>query len=93
MSTTYAIRVDETVKNEASEVARFYGLDLASVTRALWAQIARTRRIPLEFADEEPNDESLEAIRQTQEMIASGTGKRYKTARELLDAALADESC
>ena len=51
MSTTYAIRVDENIKNEAAEVAKFYGLDLASVTRALWAQIARTRRIPLDLCE------------------------------------------
>ncbi len=86
MSTTYAIRVDEGIKNEAAEVARFYGLDLASVTRALWAQIARTKRIPLEFSNEEPNEESLEAIRQTQEMMANGTGHKYKTADELFEA-------
>ena len=93
MSTTYAIRVDENIKNEAAEVAKFYGLDLASVTLALWAQIARTRRIQLDICEEEPNEESLEAIRETNEMIASGKGGRFKTARELLDAALADASC
>lgn len=86
MSTTYAIRVDENIKNGAAEVAEFYGLDLASATRALWAQMARTRRIPLEFSDEEPNEESLEAIRQTKEMIANGTGGTYKTADELFKA-------
>lgn len=89
MTTTYAVRVDEDIKNQAAEVARFYGLDLASVTRALWTQIARTRRIPLDFTDEEPNEESLEAIRETEKMIATGSGERYKTARELLDAAMA----
>ena len=93
MSTTYAIRVDEIIKNDAAEVAEFYGLDLASATRAFWSQMARTKSIPLNFSSEEPNEESLEAIRQTQEMIANGTGTRYKTARELLDAALGDPSC
>jgi len=65
MSTTYAIRVDENIKNEAAEVAKFYGLDLASVTRALWAQIARTRRIPLDLCEEEhPRDERDDRKRQ-----------------------------
>lgn len=93
MSTTYAIRVDETVKDEAAKVAQFYGLDLASATRALWYQMARTKRIPLEFSNEEPNEESLESIREVQEMIASGKGARFKTAREMLDAILGDEEC
>lgn len=81
MSTTYAIRVDENIKNEAAEVAKFYGLDLASVTRALWAQIARTRRIPLDLCEEEPNEESIEAIRETNEMIASGQGRSLQDSR------------
>lgn len=90
MSVSYALRVDEKLKEEVSAVAEYYGLDLATMTRALWSQIARTKRIPLEFSDEEPNEESLEAIRQTREMIQNDTGKAYTTARELLDAALAE---
>lgn len=63
MEIVYSIWVDERLKNEAAEVAEFYGLDLASVTRALWTRIARTRQISFDFPSEEPNDESLEAIR------------------------------
>lgn len=88
MTTTYAVRVDEEIKDQAAEVARFYGLDLASVTRALWTQIARTKRIPLDFSNEEPNEESFEAIHETEKMIAMESGNTYETARELLDAAL-----
>lgn len=86
MSVSYALRVDEKLKEEVSAVAEYYGLDLATMTRALWSQIARTKRIPLEFSDEEPNEESLEAIRQTREMIQNGTGKAYATAEELFEA-------
>ncbi len=86
MSTTYAIRVDEDIKNGAAEVAEYYGLDLASATRALWAQMVRTHSIPLDFNNEIPNDETLEAFRQTEEMIKNGTGKAYKTPEELFEA-------
>lgn len=44
------IRVDENVRREAVEVARYYGLDLSSVTRALCKQMTNTHRILLTFA-------------------------------------------
>lgn len=89
-SVTYPIRVDDEVKKGASEVAAHYGFDLASVTRALWMQMIRTKSIPLTLTDEEPNEESLQAIRETEEIIANHKpGEGFKSARELLDAARA----
>lgn len=51
MSCTTSIRCDEALKSEATEVAEFYGFDLSSVTRAFWAQMARTKTIPLDLYD------------------------------------------
>ena len=76
-STTYSVRVDNAVKDEASKVAAFYGFDLASVTRAFWSQMARTKSIPLTLSSEEPNAESLAAIQETEDLIAQHrAGKR-----------------
>lgn len=87
-SVTYPIRVDDALKRDAARVAEHYGFDLASVTRAFWKQMVRTESIPLSLRSEEPNEESLEAIRQTEEIFASHRpGEGFKTARELLDAA------
>ena len=63
--TSYAIRVDEDLKEGAANVARSFGLDLASVTRAFWTYMVRTGSIPITFDGEQPNEESLEAIRET----------------------------
>lgn len=49
MSVSYAVRVDERIRDEAAEVARSYGLDLATATRAFWTQMARTKAIPHYF--------------------------------------------
>lgn len=86
MSVSYAVRVDERIRDEASEVARSYGLDLATATRAFWTQMARTKAIPLTFAREEPNDASLEAIRETEEIFSQGGGRRFRSADELFDS-------
>ena len=88
-SSNLTIRLDSNLKREASKVVEHYGLDLSSVIRAFFTQIVNTNSIPLSFDYERPNDESLSAIRETDEMIASGDGASYATGREVIEAALA----
>ena len=87
-SSTLTIRVDEDVKREAAEVARYYGLDLSSVTRAFYKQMANTHRIPLTFAPEEPNAESAAAIAESNRFLASGAPSRFSSGAELIEAAM-----
>lgn len=88
MSTsTLTIRVDEDLKRGAAEVADYYGLDLSSVTRAFYRQMVNTRRIPLTFAPEEPNEESLAAMAEGDAFLASGQNGRFASGRDLLKAA------
>lgn len=86
--TTITIRCDEADKHAASEVARAYGFDLSSVTRAFWKQMARTRSIPLDLCGYEPNEESLHSIGEAEDIIAAGgTAESFDSGRDLLDAA------
>ena len=87
-SSTLTIRIDEDLKRDASEVADYYGLDLSSVTRAFYKQMVNTRRIPLTFAPEEPNAESLEAIREGDAFLSSGKEGRYDNGADLIAAAM-----
>ncbi len=87
-STTLTIRIDEDLKREASDVASYYGLDLSSVTRAFYKQMVNTRRIPLTFAPEEPNAESIEAIREGNAFLASGEKGRFSNGADLIAAAM-----
>lgn len=87
-ASTLTIRLDNELKRGASEVAAYYGLDLSSVTRAFYKQMVNTRRIPLTFAPEEPNDESLEAIAEGDEFLASGKPGRFANGRDLIEAAV-----
>ena len=88
-SSSLTIRLDSELKNEASKVVEHYGLDLSSAIRAFFTQIVNTNSIPLSFDYERPNGESLIAIRETEQMIAEGSGETYASGRELLEAALA----
>lgn len=73
-SPTLTIHIDDDLKREASEAADYYGLDFSSVTRAFCRQMVNSRRILLTFAPEEPNAESLVAIREGDAFLASGKG-------------------
>lgn len=87
-SSTLTIRIDGELKRGASEVADYYGLDLSSVTRAFYKQMVNTRRIPLAFAPEKPNAESLEAISEGDAFLASGKKGRFANGADLIAAAL-----
>ena len=89
--TSVTVRVDKKTKLDAARIVEDFGFDLSSVTRAFYRQIVRENRIPLTLSYPEPNDESLEAIRETEEIIKRcGTDRSFSSARELLDAALKD---
>lgn len=60
------IEVDDETLEEASRIAERFGLDLPLVSKALYKQIVREGRIPLNLSYPKPNDESLEAIRETE---------------------------
>jgi DNA-damage-inducible protein J len=87
-ATTLTIRLDEDLKRGAAEVADYYGLDLSTVTRAFFKQMVNTHSIPLTFKAEEPNDESLGAIREGDAFLASGKQGRFSDGRSLIEAAL-----
>ena len=88
-ATTLTIRLDGDLKRGAAEVAEYYGLDLSSVTRAFYKQMVNTRRIPLIFAPEEPNEESLSAMAEGDAFLASGNAGRFTNGHDLIEAAMA----
>lgn len=84
MAASYVtIEIDSDTRDAASDVVEYFGLDLASVTRAFYKQIVREHRIRITLSDPEPNDESLEAIRETEKLKAAN-GPGYRTEAELL---------
>ncbi len=81
------VRVDDQTKKDATAIVEDFGFDLSSVTRAFYRQIVRERRIPLALSYPEPNEESLQSIQDAETLLAEG-GHGYKSAHEMLDAAL-----
>lgn len=89
------IRLDSDLKEEAARVMEHYGLDLSSAIRMFLTQTVNTYSIPLSLdydvpvSYEQPNEETLAAMREVDEMIRTGAGKGYTNGHDLIQAALA----
>lgn len=87
-ASTLTMRIDSDLKREAAAVAEYYGFDLSGVTRAFYKQMVRDHAIPLDlgYSNEIPNDETLAAMKEAEEIIArGGTGRSFSSAREMLE--------
>lgn len=78
------VRVDESTKERAAQIAEDFGFDLSSVTRAFYRQIVRENRIPLNLSYREPNRESIEALREAEHIAERGTS-RFANADEMFE--------
>lgn len=87
--TSVTVRVDEETKDEAAKIVEDFGFDLSSVTRAFYRQIVREQRIPLTLSYPVPNEESLQSIREADEVIARG-GRGFTSAHKMIEAALGE---
>lgn len=83
-TSSVTVRVDEATKQAAAAIAEDFGFDLSSVTRAFYRQIVREQRIPLNLEYPKPNKESLEALKETEELVASGH-PGYDTLEEMFE--------
>ena len=81
---TVTIRIDSSEKEQAAEIAEYFGFDLSSVTRAFYKQMIRERRIPLDFSMPQPNKESLQAIQEADAFFASGKQARFSDPDEMI---------
>lgn len=83
---TVTIRVDEETKRQVSQIVEDLGLDLSTTVRAFFRQIIREQRIPLNLSYEVPNQDTMEALRESEQIIANPGGGRFQNAQEMYRA-------
>lgn len=62
MSSTITVRVDETVKKEATSIFKEVGLDMSSAINVYLRQVIKNKGIPFALTTEAPNSVTLKAI-------------------------------
>jgi DNA-damage-inducible protein J len=76
-------RVDEKLKNEASEVLAEFGLTVSDIVRMTLTRVARDGAVPLEL--KVPNAQTRAAMLEARALMKKRTA-RFRTGRDVLKA-------
>lgn len=82
-NSTISIRVNESLKEQAQELFKSWGLDMSTAVNIFLSQTVREQRIPFVIGGEIPNDETAAAMEEIDEMIKSGKPPRFDTAEDM----------
>lgn len=82
-STNMNIRMDSKVKQDAEILFSELGLNMTAAINLFLRQSIRKQSIPFELALHVPNAETLAAMKEVDEMLKNGTGKRYDNLDDL----------
>ena len=88
---TISARIDSKLKTQAENLFNELGMNMSTAITVFLKQVVRLRKIPFEIALDTPNDETIAAIAEANE-IASGKRKTksYKNAKAMIKDILDD---
>ena len=85
------VRIDAGVKEEAEKVFANLGLTASAAINLFYKQVIRTNSIPFELKAEIPNKETLEALKEVEEMDKHPEKyKGHTSTKELMEDLLKD---
>ena len=86
MSTTNInVRTDPEVKRQAQELFAELGLDLSTAVNIFLRKSIRYGGIPFEVISEIPNAETIEALKEVEELKKNPNKKTYNSFSEILE--------
>lgn len=84
------VRIDETVKSQAVAVLNNLGMDTSTAINVFFRQVIAENGLPFQPKQAKFNTETLAAIKESDEMVKNGTGKRYTSVDDLFEDTLGD---
>ncbi|MCL2216754.1 MAG: type II toxin-antitoxin system RelB/DinJ family antitoxin [Defluviitaleaceae bacterium] len=84
-TTNLNIRIDENLKRQSEEIFNELGLNMSTALTVFLRQTVRSRGIPFDMRLSMPNDETLDAMREGNEIIKSGKA-RFDNAEDMFKA-------
>lgn len=88
-TTNITMRIDTGIKAQLQELMSDLGLDVTTFFTMAAKQAIREQRIPFEVSRDIPNAETLEAIKEVEEMKKNPLiGKRYTDVDEMMEELL-----
>jgi len=84
------VRIDETVKSQAVAVLNNLGMDTSTAINVFFRQVIAENGLPFQPKQAKFNIETHAAIKESDEMVKNGTGKRYTSVDDLFKDALGE---
>ncbi|SIO32870.1 DNA-damage-inducible protein J [Carnobacterium alterfunditum] len=84
------VRIDETVKSQAVAVLNNLGMDTSTAINVFFRQVIAENGLPFQPKQAKFNTETLAAIKESDEMVKNGTGKRYTSVDDLFEDSLGE---
>lgn len=81
-STMVHVRIDETIKQQASETLQAMGLSLSDAVRVFLTRVVADKQIPFDLRA--PNSDTLAAMKEADEMAGSRMA-RFSTVDDLIN--------
>ena len=82
-ATVISVKIDQKTKDEAQHVADQLGFSLSAVIKAQLKAFIRSRKLAVSLP-EEPNEYLVESLRKSDEDIAAGRTRSFKTGQDAL---------
>ncbi len=85
------LRIEPELKAQAAALFKSLGMDLSTATGIFYRQALRCHGLPFEVKLDEPNTETVEAIKEVMKMKADpDLGKTYSNVDQMMEELLAD---
>ena len=85
------IRIDPETKTSAEELYRDFGITVTDAVNMFLRQSLMVGGLPFELKQPRPNAATEAAMREAEELLASGNYTTYRTAREMHEAIEAED--
>ncbi|MFL2106306.1 type II toxin-antitoxin system RelB/DinJ family antitoxin [Desemzia sp. FAM 23991] len=82
------VRIDEDIKSQAVDVLNNIGMDTSTAINVFFRQVIADNGLPFQPTRPKFNHETFAAIKESDEMIKNGTGKRYSSIDDLFEDSL-----
>ncbi len=90
--TALNVNVDAETKKEATAILKDLGLNMSTAINMFLVQIVKRDGIPFEITNSKPSKDTLEALKEIEEMIKNPTKyPRYDNWEDLKESLLSDE--
>lgn len=80
--TSISIRIDEDIKKEAEILFNNLGMNMTTAVNIFVRQALNERAIPFKIKENIPNNETLEEMKEAEQIIKSGQ-RRFNNANEM----------